>query len=152
MVDRNRSLIRLSKRGRFFALPYSALTEPEQVFRVVWELEADVNNGGFLGYFDNSAGDFAHLAPAALRTIGAHQAARIVERALDVFPSSWPSSVRNKRQGQIVALGSAAETRWAGLDEEFWRYPDPLTDLLYRFVARHRYRIAGTLVWPLPVA
>src|SRR6185295_11604327 len=50
---------------------FRALSNPERVFLCVWNLEAEVNNGGFSQFFDNSAGDYAAETPGALRTIGA---------------------------------------------------------------------------------
>lgn len=41
-------LIHLNEsKGEFWASDYDGLSEPKRVFRIVWELEAEVNNGGF---------------------------------------------------------------------------------------------------------
>lgn len=37
----------------------------------MWELEAEVNNGGFIRFYSNSTGDRARETAAALRAIGA---------------------------------------------------------------------------------
>lgn len=67
------------------------LSPPEQTFILVWELEAEVNNGGFHQFFFNSDGDRAVLTPAALRQIGAEHTASIVERANAMFPGAPPT-------------------------------------------------------------
>lgn len=64
---------------------FSDLSASERVFILVWEVEAEVNNGGFNQFFLNTAGDRASATAAALRTIGAERTASIVDRA----NSSW---------------------------------------------------------------
>jgi hypothetical protein len=77
--------------AREAAVGVSGLTPAERVFLCVWNLEAEVNNGGFEQFYINSAGDNAVETPAALRGIGAARAAAIAERANDVFgpPGDW---------------------------------------------------------------
>jgi hypothetical protein len=72
-------LLPLSRAG------FASLSPAEQAFVLIWDLEADVNNGGFNQYFFNSDFD-PGVVPHALRAIGADRAARIVERALALFP------------------------------------------------------------------
>ena len=80
-------LIRLaeSPKARFWRLEYGALSVPERIFRAVWELEAQVNNGGFHQYFWNSSGSLVPDVVNALRAIGAAQMASVVERAIDAL-------------------------------------------------------------------
>src|SRR5512139_1031136 len=82
-------------------LGFSALSPNEQVFLLVWSLEAEVNNGGFHQLFFNSTGDrFAEIADA-LRTIGAVQMAAIVDRATNVLGTQSLSPNRLLRQEQL---------------------------------------------------
>ena len=71
--DANGALLALADSGetRFWKAPFEQLSQAEQTFRLVWELEGEVNNGGFEQHFFNSSGDIARLAPDALREIGA---------------------------------------------------------------------------------
>src|SRR5262245_26824721 len=69
---------------------FADLSPSEQVFILVWEVEAEVNNGGFNQFFFNSAGDRASATVAALRTIGAERMASIVDRANASFPDGPP--------------------------------------------------------------
>ena len=55
-IDRNemnRRLIRLAESPniRFWRVDYDQLSFPERVFVLIWELESEVNNGGFHQYF-----------------------------------------------------------------------------------------------------
>jgi len=79
-TEKNQRLVRMAKRlaTRWDNVPYDGLGSAEQVFRSIWELEAEVNNGGFPQYFENSSGRIAPYAEAALRAIAATRAADIV--------------------------------------------------------------------------
>ena len=136
-MDKNTLLIQLSERGRFWRVDFDDLSRAEQVFRVIWELEAEVNNGGFHQYFSNSSGDTAFAVVDALKAVGAHHAARIAADANGVFPRSAPPRDRTQRQHLLDSLGPEQRTLLESLDEEFYRYPDNLTELLYGYVKRN---------------
>jgi len=142
-LNKNAWLIRLSEVGRFWQIDYEQLTRPEQIFYGVWELEAEVNNGGFHQYFFNSSGDYAFAIVDALKEIGAHQAATIVHRAIRLFDGGLFSRDLAARQTQLLALPENSNTKFNRVDEEFYQYPDNLTDLLYAYVRQHPSEIAG---------
>ena len=142
-VDKNAALIALSERGRFWQLAFNDLSPAEQVFRAIWELEADVNNGGFHQYFSNSSGDTAFAVVEALKTIGARNMAAIASKACGVFPRAVPASDRAERTTQVDVLSAEQLKLLEELDGEFFNYPDNLTDLLYDFVQSSRADIVG---------
>jgi len=115
-----------------------ALSPPERVFLCVWNLEAEVNNGGFEQFFLNSAGDNALDPPRALWEIGASQAATIAEEANAVFGKSGPPADRDTRIRALERLGTAATETLNGLDTRFYKYPDNLEQLLRQFVDSNR--------------
>ena len=80
-MDKNSTLCALyaSKDSAFGKLPYPELSPEEKVFLHVWELEAEVNNGGFEQYFINSSGGHAAKIAESLEAIGAVQAAAIAK-------------------------------------------------------------------------
>ena len=133
-------LIRISEAvwAREAAFGIDALTPPERVFLCVWNLEAEVNNGGFEQFFTNSAGDNAAETPSALRQIGAAQAAAIVEEAKSVFHSAAPPADRDDRTEALAQLGESATNALNALDARFYEYPDNLEALLRQFVDRNR--------------
>lgn len=105
---------------------FDGLSKAEQVFVVIWELEAEVNNGGFSQYMFNSYGDHASLAPGALREVGATAAAEVCERFFAMLPGGAPARTQDERQEQ---LDSAAAAR----GEE--RFEEDCVDLERRFYA-----------------
>jgi hypothetical protein len=101
------------------------LTDPEKVFLRVWNLEAEVNNGGFAQYFANSAGDHAAGTPEALRSVGAPEMAALVERAMAPFGPSGPPADRDARATAIEALPAPAHELWDQLDDQFYKLASP---------------------------
>jgi hypothetical protein len=133
-------LIRISEAvwAREAAVGVKALSPAERVFLYVWNLEAEVNNGGFEQFYLNSAGDNAIDTPAALREIGATAAAAIVEAANSVFSSPGPPSDRDARTKALERLGTPATDALNALDARFYEYPDNLAAMLTTFVERNR--------------
>jgi uncharacterized protein DUF4375 len=133
-------LIRLSK--RIVPLTWdspSELTAAERHFACVWQLEAEVNNGGFHQYYFNSAGDFALDTAEALDAIGAPHTAQIVRDANSVFPDGPPRD-RDARQSALAAI---SEDAFAEYDDAFLAYEDDLSSLLFAYVQANRTSIRG---------
>lgn len=145
MIDKNHELIALSENPdtRLWKVDFEDLSDAERVFVAIWELEAQVNNGGFDQYYYNSSGDTAFAVVGALENIGARQMAAIVRQANAVFPDGQPSSTQEKRHQQLDALSDESKAVWKQLDENFFDYPDDLTELLYDFVQKYRDQIQG---------
>jgi hypothetical protein len=142
-MDANTFLLELSERGRFWRLELGELSPAERVFRAIWDLETEVNNGGFEQYYSNSAGDTAFLVVDALKTIGAHHAARIVAEASGVFPGSMPPRERDERQAILDSLHEEQRAQLESLDDAFFGYPDDLTGLLFAYVRHNAAGIPG---------
>tara|TARA_R110002096_G_scaffold354359_2_gene547505 strand:- start:84 stop:497 length:414 start_codon:yes stop_codon:yes gene_type:complete len=119
------------------SLGFDSLNEPEQYFHVLWWLEAEVNNGGFDQFFDNSAGNQADITVTALKEIGATNCADILRRACDLFPNSKPSQDRNVQQDQLCAIRDNDEEAFDALDDEFYEYPDDISGLLGKYWEVH---------------
>lgn len=60
----------------------------ETLVRVIGDLEADVNNGGFNQYIDNKGRWQARRAAKCLQSIGARRTERLLESALGLPPDS----------------------------------------------------------------
>ena len=103
----------------------NGLTDPEKVFLRVWNLEAEVNNGGFAQYFENSAGNYAVGTPDALRSVGAPEMASLVEQAMQTFGPSGPPADRDARAKAIQALPASARESWDQLDDQFYKLASP---------------------------
>jgi hypothetical protein len=138
-MDKNQILIMLSESEStaFGKQDFDKQSIPQKVFTSIWALEGEVNNGGFSQYFQNYSNETAGFVVDALRLIEAHQAAEICNRALMIaFPMGLPMSPE--------AIGTAAanfppdvEEALNSLDQDFYLYPDDLTELLYAYVAAH---------------
>jgi hypothetical protein len=134
-LDKNHALIQLAESTRtdFGKVDFGIQSAPQKVFSSIWELESRVNSGGFDAYLRDTDSEVIAHASVALREIGALHCCAIVERALKVL-GSLPST-RHGRDDALDAL--AADDAFEVLDQEFFAYPDDLTELLFAFVARH---------------
>jgi hypothetical protein len=138
-VEKNRILIQLaqSPRSQYGKVPYEKQSKPQQIFSAVWGLESEVNNGGFAQWFENSAGEMAVDTETALRAIGADRAAAIVAKAVRLFPGGAPPRDDDARQQLLRTASDEVRSTWERLDQEFLKYPDDLTSLLYTWVNAH---------------
>jgi hypothetical protein len=128
---------------RFWRVDFEVLSGPERVFRAVWELEGEVNNGGFSQYFFNSSGALAPFVVDALRSIGANQTAQLLERAVNVVGKQTDWQVDASRRARLQVLAGNAVAELTDLDHAFLRYPEDLTALLYNYAWTHREEIGG---------
>src|SRR5258708_31501057 len=77
---------------------FSEQSFPQKVFSAVWEVESEVNNGGFSQYFLNDSAESASFVSSALEHIGAPKTANICQRAIAIaFPSGLPQKVESIR-------------------------------------------------------
>ena len=123
-MDKNSYLIDLSESDDtdFGRVDFSEQSHEQRVFSAIWGLESQVNSGGFIQFFNNEEPDLVAFAPAALRLIGAVNCAEIVGSAV---------AVAQNRDAREVA------DHLERLEEQFYSYPDNLTDLLFSYVAAH---------------
>jgi hypothetical protein len=110
---------------------------PQKVFSAIWQVEAEVNNGGFSQYFFNDSKASAWFVALALEHIGAPKTANICERAISAaFPSGLPDDLDSIRSAAADFPKDILEKLYA-LDKEFYSYPHDLTDLLFAYAKRH---------------
>ena len=145
MQDKNKQLIALSENpaAQFWKVSYQELTAAEKVFVSIWELEAEVNNGGFLQYFFNSSGDNAGYCVSALEKIGALNVAALAKQANSVFENGAPSADSEIRQPQVEKFSDEQKKFLDELDQKFFKRPDNLTELLFDFVTKKSAEIRG---------
>ena len=138
-MDKNKFLIDLSesKRTDFGKVDFAEQSDEQKVFTTVWMLESEVNNGGFAQYFDNDRGETVGLAVAALQQIGANQCASIVERAIGTVCGGAMPPDAHGWETVIAGISDESGETLDGLDAEFFKYPDNLTELLFEFVGAH---------------
>lgn len=139
MPTKNQILISLSNsdRTKFGRETFVRQSVSQKVFSAVWALEAEVNNGGFSQYFVNSSAETTTFVVEALTKIGAEDTADICKRAISVaFPSGVPDSEEAIRSA-AVDFSDEVLDRLEGFDQEFFAYPNDLTDLLFVYVSRN---------------
>ncbi len=116
----------------------SGLSECERTFLCVWQLEAEVNNGGFDQFFFNSAGNHAVETVAALEAIGAPKTAALVLEANSILCADGAPKERGDRQRMLTSLSQESTDRLEQLDQKFYQYVESLESLLRVYVERHR--------------
>lgn len=96
------------------ALAHSGLTEAEEELRAVHTMEAEVNNGGFLQFFDNCGREEVEYARRGCARIGADHFARIVEAALALVPEGEED---DPPDASVAALNDVDERFYDGYRE-----------------------------------
>jgi len=116
---------------------FASQSVPQKVFSALWEVESEVNNGGFSQYFVNDSAESASFVVEALKTIGAPKTADICRRAIaTAFPAGLPESMEAIRSAAADFSDELLE-KLEPLDQEFLSYPHNLTDLLFVYVSKH---------------
>ena len=114
------------------------LSESEKVFYFVFQLEGEVNNGGFSQFFYNSSGDFANETANALHEIGAYKMEEIYKTAIAALGGAVP---KNPDEWEIVleaAITNEVDEFLSNCDTEFCMYPDNLVELNYQFIIQNK--------------
>jgi len=135
-MTRNQILIRLSEseNTQFGKVEFARQSVPQKVFSAIWELESEVNNGGFSQYFVNSSAETAPFVVDALRAVGALDTANICERAI---AAAFPDGLPNFDTIRSAAVDFPEELlgKLEELNQQFFSYPNDLTDLLFTYVS-----------------
>jgi hypothetical protein len=109
---------------------------PQKVFSAIWEVESEVNNGGFSQYSLNSSAETASFVVEALGTIGAPETADICKGAIaTAFPAGLPEP--EKIRSTAASFPAEVPDALESLDQEFFSYPHDLTGLLFAYVSQH---------------
>ena len=111
------------------------LTASQRAFYLNQNLEREVNNGGFQQFFFNSSGNNADETVAALASIGAHNTAELLRLAIAKFPGGKVSGDQDERQ--VLMVDSFSGEAFEDLDEKFFAYEDPLTDLNFEWIRKN---------------
>lgn len=136
-MDKNLFLIDLSESERtdFGKVDFAAQSVAQKTFSAIWELESQVNGGGFAEFFRSAETETIMYATEALRRIGANSCAEIVDSAIALV-----SPIPANEEARIEAIDAALEADeelFEELDNQFFEYPDNLTELLFEYVSQH---------------
>ena len=119
------------------------LTAAEKSFYLVFQLEGEVNNGGFSQFFFNHSGKYANELEAALVEIGANNMAEIFRNLLFALKQEIPTNWE-ERAKMISDLPDGFDNIFTQYDNEFYNYPDNLEELSYQFIQRNRKQFLRT--------
>jgi hypothetical protein len=96
----------------------------------LFDLDAEINNGGFHQYFFNSAGDDSKAALDALNLVGAQRIASILEMAVSLFGLDGPSSDQVSRQNQLDQFSEEQLLSLESLDMAYYNSTEDLMKLI----------------------
>ena len=97
------------------------------------QLEAEVNNGGFHQFFSNSSGEYVRETIKALTDVGAAKTCDLLKRAVAIcFPGGYPADA-SKYESLVADFDDVADDLEL-LDQEFFRYAEPLADLVNEYL------------------
>ncbi|MCX7923106.1 MAG: DMP19 family protein [Clostridia bacterium] len=92
-------------------------------FYVSWQLEAEVNNGGFNQYFYNTSGEFIDEAIEAFKYFELVKLAEIVTKAAEIAVDEIELHIKTKRIGTLEAFSNSYKfTNLGEADCEFYKY------------------------------
>ncbi len=111
------------------------LSAPQRVFFLNQNFEREVNNGGFHQFFFNSSGDNAEETIGALEVIGANKNAELLRQAIARFPDGKVLKQLDERQ--VLMLNIFDGVAFNDLDEKFFAYEEPLTDLNFNWIRKN---------------
>jgi hypothetical protein len=79
-----------------------------QAIYMIWQLEAEVNNGGFNQFYYNSSGQYYKYLPAALTLVGAKQYAGLVREANNIFEKE-NAKITKDQDGSVEGFSKSYE-------------------------------------------
>jgi hypothetical protein len=105
------------------------------IYALTWT-RAEVSNGGFVQYFDNSTGYLLPEAIEGAEVLGAPEWVRLLEEARDALPGEYSRS-RQRRQARLNALSDVQEHHLGDLDQRLYSLDDDPDTNLDRLFRRH---------------
>lgn len=117
---------------------WEGLTPPQQTYLAVFFYDAEVNNGGHLQYYFNSAGEHAAIAAKGLKEIGAAERAKVAAESIAIFGPSGPATDRDKRISQLSQFTAEQDERLSSLDDRYYKSPENVSSLLSIFALQHK--------------
>lgn len=111
------------------------LSKGMQYIYITWELDGEVNNGGFIQYFYNSSGVFAGDLIEALHNIKAFKTEKIAAEAITVYNKERTLHEKVKKDGSIESfISSYGESELGRLDELFYKSGEDLSILRISYI------------------
>lgn len=115
-------------------------TKPRQAIYIIWQLEAEVNNGGYNQFYANSSGQFYKLLPEALKLVGANKFADLTERANRTYEAE-NEKIKKHQDGTIEGFSKSYKNNPLNkFDDEFYTLEksENLQQLQVDFIRKHK--------------
>ena len=116
------------------------LTKPRQAIYIIWQVEAEVNNGGFNQFFYNSSAQFAGNMEEAFTTIGATKFASLASRANKIYKKEQ-ARITKHQDGTMDGFSKSYDNNPLNhLDDEFYELyqQENLGLLKIAFIRNHK--------------
>jgi hypothetical protein len=119
------------------AADFARLPARVQVGYCIHQLEAQMNDGGFYQFFANASGEYTRETLQALAAIGAHRTRALLEKAIAIaYPEGYPGDAAGHQDALADYGGVSAALH--PVDSAFWRYDEPLPELVNGYLVRTR--------------
>lgn len=115
----------------------NTLNEYERTIFVTQALESEVNNGGFIQFFDNACGALAGETVPAFKRIGAEKTAAICKKALKALGQALPTDWEERRALLDKIVDDRVGELLEACDDAFYEYPDDLEALNVAYVRKN---------------
>ncbi|MFO6425497.1 DUF4375 domain-containing protein [Motilimonas sp. KMU-193] len=112
---------------RFDEVGFDSLTEVEKCYWLIWQLEAEANNGGLEAFLENSI-QYSKETIDALEKVKAYKMASLLSHAVDLYTEDTEKLESNEMRS---------------LSDCFTDYPDKLGDLLDSYVNQNTSQLLG---------
>lgn len=119
-----------------------SLTDEETNFILIDIFEGNINEGGFLYFFNNEMGDYAREIMEAYKKIGAPKTANIIAKAIGLFGINNFHDELEKRKNAIAKLDEKAFSGWEDLEEIFFNdeQEEDVVELIVEYVRNNKER------------
>lgn len=117
---------------------FNKLSEPEKIFICVWNVDGELNSGGFDQFYFNESGNLAKVTPVCLQKIGAPKAAKLVLAANQVFGSDGPPQNMEKRNEQLSNLPEDKEETLKKLEAMYHEHCENIEKLIIEHIVKHK--------------
>ena len=116
---------------------FNSLTEDEKVYWSLNILIGEVNNGGFMQFFDNSSGAYYVYAEKGLIEFDAIKTLNILHKAKAVIFGNQTVPV-DTEQRRLITSKNDSWDELGKLDDEFYKEPDDLYELLEKYAVNRK--------------
>ena len=114
------------------------LSKAEKSFFLVFLLQGQVGNGGFVQFFFNSSGEFAHEVVDALNEIGAVHTLQIYKRVMEAVGGFVPKDWAERETWYEDIITDEVADILGECDRVFYKDTDDLDELNYKYILSNK--------------